>query len=200
APRDEPLGRSHRRGIRAPSGAARRRLREPLAHCARSSAAGPTGASCRSRRSPSPTAPRSRRSGSTSASTPSRVCTGRQAGSAFATVRVATTLGALAGPPLGALLVYLGGWNAFLLGIAALGVAGAILTAVLIREAQPARASERQGSLREVLRDRPFALLLLSALLAFTDYCGFETVLPVIAVSMYGLAPSTWGLLFVISP
>ena len=106
----------------------------------------------------------------------------------------------LAGPPLGALLVYLGGWNAFLLGIAALGMAGAILTAVLIREAQPARASERQGSLREVLRDRPFALLLLSALLAFTDYCGFETVLPVIAVSVYGLAPSTWGLLFVISP
>ena len=123
---------------------------------------------------------------------------GREPG--FATVRVATNLGALAGPPLGALLVYLGGWNAFLLGIAALGMAGAILTAVLIREAQPARASERQGSLREVLRDRPFALLLLSALLAFTDYCGFETVLPVIAVSMYGLAPSTWGLLFVISP
>jgi len=123
---------------------------------------------------------------------------GREPG--FATVRVATNLGALAGPPLGALLVYLGGWNAFLLGIAALGVAGAILTAVLIREAQPARASERQGSLREVLRDRPFALLLLSALLAFTDYCGFETVLPVIAVSVYGLAPSTWGLLFVISP
>ncbi len=118
----------------------------------------------------------------------------------FATVRVATNLGALVGPPLGALLVYLGGWDAFLLGIAALGVAGAILTAVLIHETQPARNAERRGSLRGVLRDRPFGLLLLSSLLAFTDYCGFETVLPVIAVSVYGLGPSTWGLLVVISP
>jgi MFS family permease len=118
----------------------------------------------------------------------------------FATVRVATNLGALVGPPLGALLVYLGGWNAFLLGIGALGVAGAILTSVLIRETQPISDGERRGSLREVLSDRPFGLLLLSSLLAFTDYCGFETVLPVIAVSVYGLAPSTWGLLVVISP
>jgi predicted MFS family arabinose efflux permease len=51
-----------------------------------------------------------------------------------------------------------------------------------------------------VLRDRPFSLLLLSVLFAFTAYCGFETVLPVIAVSAYELAPSTWGLLVVISP
>ena len=117
----------------------------------------------------------------------------------FATVRVATNLGALVGPPLGALLVYAGGWNAFLLGIAALGIAGAILTAALLRETRPA-PQDRPGSLRQVARDRPFALLLVSTLLAFTDYCGFETVLPVIAVSVYGLAPSTWGLLFVISP
>src|SRR5438093_7056825 len=117
----------------------------------------------------------------------------------FATVRVATNLGNLVGPPLGALLVYLGGWTAFLLGIAALGVAGAILTAVLIRRRRPA-AQYRPGALREVVRDRPFALLLLSTLLAYTDYCGFETVLPVIAVSVYGLGPSTWGVLVVISP
>src|SRR2546421_1615578 len=107
----------------------------------------------------------------------------------FATVRVATNLGMLVGPPLGALLIYLGGWNAFLLGIAALGVAGALLTAVLIRETRPvADARERPGSLGDVVRDRPFALLLLSALLAFTDYCGFATVLPVIALPAYGLA------------
>src|SRR5204862_6507663 len=100
---------------------------------------------------------------------------------------------------LGALLVYTGGWNAFLLGTAALGIAGAILTAALLRETRPA-PQDRPGSLRQVARDRPFALLLLSTLLAFTDYCGFETVLPVIAVTAYGLAPSTWGLLVVISP
>jgi predicted MFS family arabinose efflux permease len=119
----------------------------------------------------------------------------------FATVRVATNLGNLVGPPLGALLVFFGGWNAFLLGIAALGLAGAALTAALLRETRPVMGTrERRGSLRDVVRDRPFALLLLSTLLAFTDYCGFETVLPVIAVSVYGLSPSTWGLLVVISP
>jgi MFS transporter len=58
----------------------------------------------------------------------------------------------------------------------------------------------QKGSLRTVAHDRPFALLLLSTLLAYFDYCGFETVLPVLAVSTYGLAPSTWGLLVIISP
>ena len=120
---------------------------------------------------------------------------------AFAAVRVATNLGALVGPPLAGLLVLLGGWNAFLLGIASIGVVGAAITLAFL----PAPAARdllrpRMGSLRTVLRDRPFALLLLSTLLAFFDYCGFETVLPVIAVSVYGLGPSTWGLLVAISP
>jgi predicted MFS family arabinose efflux permease len=120
---------------------------------------------------------------------------------AYATVRVATNLGVLVGPPLAALLVYLAGWKAFLLGISALGLLGAALTIALLRD-PAARTPTRGagGSLRTVLRDRPFALLLLSVLLAFTDYCGFETVLPVLAVSAYGLGPSTWGLLVVISP
>jgi MFS family permease len=56
------------------------------------------------------------------------------------------------------------------------------------------------GSLRLVLRDRPFVFLLVSTLLGFFVYCGFETVLPVVAVSSYGLSASSWGLLVVISP
>jgi predicted MFS family arabinose efflux permease len=119
---------------------------------------------------------------------------------AYATVRVATNLGVLVGPPLAALLVYVAGWKAFLLGIAALGVVGAVLAKVLLQPAARAHASLPTGSLRSVLRDRPFTLLLVSTLFAFTVYCGFETVLPVIAVSAFGLAPSTWGLLVVISP
>jgi predicted MFS family arabinose efflux permease len=119
---------------------------------------------------------------------------------AFAGVRVASNLGALVGPPLGALLVVLGGWTAFLLGIAAIGLAGAVLTVMRVPARAPAAGTERGGSLKTVIRDRPFALLLLSSLLAFTDYCAFETVLPVIAVASYGLAPSTWGLLVAISP
>jgi predicted MFS family arabinose efflux permease len=121
---------------------------------------------------------------------------------AYATVRVATNLGVLLGPPLAALLISTGGWTSFLLGISTLGVVGAVLTiAFLPATGGPAPLEEpSRGSLRVVLRDRPFVLLLLSTLLAFTIYCGFETVLPVIAVTSYGLAPSTWGLLVVISP
>jgi predicted MFS family arabinose efflux permease len=121
---------------------------------------------------------------------------------AYASVRVASNLGAFVGPPGAAFLIYLGGWASFLLGISALGIAGALLTSAFL----PAtgghlqRGQAEAGSLRLVLRDRPFALLLLSTFLAFSVYCGFETVLPVIAVTAYGLAPSTWGLLIVISP
>ena len=119
---------------------------------------------------------------------------------AYASVRVATNLGTLVGPPLGALLVFVAGWTAFLLGIAALGVVGAAFAIALLPPAHAIVEAREAGSLRTVLRDRPFSLLLLSTLLAFTDYCGFETVLPVLAVSAYGLAPSTWGLLVIISP
>jgi predicted MFS family arabinose efflux permease len=118
---------------------------------------------------------------------------------AYATVRVASNLGSLMGPPLAALLVLVAGWTAFLLGIAALGIAGAVFAARLPSSRVVVEALE-PGSLRPVIRDRPFSLLLLSTLLAFTDYCGFETVLPVLAVSAYALSPSTWGLLVIISP
>jgi predicted MFS family arabinose efflux permease len=120
---------------------------------------------------------------------------------AYATVRVASNLGNLVGPPLAALLVFVASWTAFLVGIAVLGLVGAALAIALL---PPTRAvlteALEPGSLRTVLRDRPFSLLLLSSLLAWIDYCGFETVLPVLAVSAYGLQPSTWGLLVIISP
>ena len=119
---------------------------------------------------------------------------------AYASVRVASNLGTLVGPPLGALLVFVAGWTAFLLGISALGVVGAAFAIALLPPAHAIVEAREPGSLRTVLRDRPFSLLLLSTLLAFTDYCGFETVLPVLAVSAFGLAPSTWGLLVIISP
>ena len=122
----------------------------------------------------------------------------REAG--YATIRVASNVGILVGPPLAALLVYFGGWTAFLLGIAALGAAGAVLAAMLLPATASPSAEVRAGSIREVVRDRPFALLLLSNLFSWIDYCAFETVLPVIAVSAYGLSSSSWGLLIAISP
>jgi predicted MFS family arabinose efflux permease len=119
---------------------------------------------------------------------------------AFATVRVASNLGSLTGPPLAALLVFVASWTAFLVGIAVLGLVGAALAVALLPAARPVLEAQETGSLRAVAHDRPFVLLLLSTLLAYFDYCGFETVLPVLAVSVYGLSPSTWGLLVIISP
>lgn len=120
---------------------------------------------------------------------------------AYATVRVASNLGTLVGPPLAALLVFVASWTAFLVGIAVLGLVGAALAIALLPRTHAALTEALEPeSLRTVLRDRPFSLLLLSSLLAWIVYCGFETVLPVLAVSAYGLAPSTWGLLVIISP
>ena len=120
----------------------------------------------------------------------------------YATLRVATNLGAFAGPPLAALLIYVGGWTSFLLGLSLLGAVGAYLTTTFLPTTGGAAVCGHtdSGSFATVVRDRPFVLLLLSTVLAFTDYCGFEAVLPVIAVTAYVLSPSSWGLLVVISP
>jgi MFS family permease len=122
--------------------------------------------------------------------------------SAFATLRVATNLGAFTGPPLAALLIYVGGWTSFLVGLSLLGAVGVGVTSAFLPATGrgAVRGRTDAGTLKTILRDRPFVLLLLSTLLAFTDYCGFEAVLPIIAVTTYGLSPSTWGLLVVISP
>jgi len=120
----------------------------------------------------------------------------------YATLRVAGNFGLFAGPPLAALLVAVGGWNGFLAAVTALGLVGAVLARALLpagrRRAQKPAADN--GALRTVLRDRPFRLLLASTLLGYFVSCGFETVLPVIAVATYGVDPATWGLLVAISP
>jgi MFS family permease len=120
---------------------------------------------------------------------------------AYATVRLAGNLGALAGPPAAALVIATAGWSAMLLAIAAVGLGGAALAARMLPETHA--AGESDGGSRAVRRlaaDRPFLLLVLSTLLGFTVYCGFETVLPVIAVADYGVPAASWGLLLAISP
>jgi predicted MFS family arabinose efflux permease len=122
---------------------------------------------------------------------------------AYAAVRVAANLGAFVGPPLAAVFIHFGGWDAFLLAIAVCGGIGAAVSAFFLpadRRRTETKADPTTGGLRLLARDRPFLLLLLSTLLGFVVYCGFETVLPVIAVSAYGLSPATWGLLVAISP
>lgn len=121
---------------------------------------------------------------------------------AYATVRVANNLGILIGPPVAALLIHLFGWSAFLLGLVAVAAAGGVVTIAGIPHQSARAPAERPpfGSLRLLSRDRPFVLRLVSTLLGFAIYVGYETVLPVIAVTAYGLPSSTWGLLLIIAP
>jgi predicted MFS family arabinose efflux permease len=121
---------------------------------------------------------------------------------AYASVRVASNLGTLAGPPLAALLIHLGGWSPFLLGLVTVALVGAAVTITIVPRGAVRASVERppRGALGLLGRDRPFILLLASTLLGFTMYVGYETVLPVIAVSAYGLGSASWGLLLVIAP
>lgn len=119
----------------------------------------------------------------------------------YAVVRVANNLGVLVGPPIAALLIHLAGWPAFLLGLAVVGIVGTAVSLVVLPRGRTARNEAPQANgFMVVVRDVPFGMLLLSTLLGFAIYVGYETVLPVIAVSSYGLAPSTWGLLLIIAP
>ena len=120
---------------------------------------------------------------------------------AYATVRLAGNLGALAGPPAAALVIATAGWSALLAAISAVGLAGAAIAAWMLPETHAAEVRDGgAGALRRLAADRPFLLLVLSTLLGFTVYCGFETVLPVIAVADYGVPAAGWGLLLAISP
>ena len=60
---------------------------------------------------------------------------------AYATVRLAGNLGALAGPPAAALVIATAGWSALLAAIAAVGLAGAAIAAWMLPETHAAAES-----------------------------------------------------------
>jgi len=122
---------------------------------------------------------------------------------AYATVRIASNLGVLLGPPLGALLIHFGGWRAFLIAIAVIGLVGAAVALAFLPATVAASVPRPPASgavLRVLVQNRAFVLLLASTLFGFVVFVAYETVLPVIATTDYGLAPATWGLLAAISP
>jgi predicted MFS family arabinose efflux permease len=49
-------------------------------------------------------------------------------------------------------------------------------------------------------RDGIFAILVVSTLFAYLVYIGYETALPIVAVTSFNLSPAVWGLLLVINP
>ncbi|WP_344014804.1 MFS transporter [Streptomyces thermospinosisporus] len=121
---------------------------------------------------------------------------------AYAALRTANNLGVVVGPPLAALLLFLGDWTAFLLGIAVLGALTCGLAVRLLPRdgVRRHRGGTAAGTARVVLTDTSLVLLLVATLLGFMVYMSFETVLPVVAVTSFGFAPETWGLLYAVNP
>ena len=121
---------------------------------------------------------------------------------AYAAVRVAANLGVSIGPPLGGLLLLLGGWTGLWIGVGILALNGAVTAWRFIprRGAYAPDAPPERSSLAVIRRDRPFLFFLLSAMLAWLVYVAFESVLPISLTTSHGLAPSTWGFLVVINP
>lgn len=120
----------------------------------------------------------------------------------YAAVRVASNLGVTMGPPVGALLLFLGDWRLLFAGVSVLSLA-AWLIAFRLLPAQgrysPERPPER-GSLGVVVRDRALVLFVGSAGFAWLVYVAYQELLPISLVDSHGFAPATWGLLVVVNP
>jgi MFS family permease len=121
---------------------------------------------------------------------------------AYASVRVASNLGVVAGPPIGGLLLVLGSWSALFPCVAVLsGLAWLIAYRFLPRRGafSPGGPPER-GSLAVILADKPFLLFLGSAIFAWLVYVAYEIVLPVSLVDGFGYDAAAWGFLVWINP
>jgi MFS family permease len=121
---------------------------------------------------------------------------------AYASVRVASNLGVVAGPPIGGLLLLLGSWPALFPSVAVLsGTAWVVAVKYLPhRGAFAPEGPPERGSFEVILRDRPFLLFLGSAVFAWLVYVAYEVVLPVSLVDGFGYQPAAWGFLVWINP
>ena len=121
---------------------------------------------------------------------------------AYAAVRVSANLGITCGPPLGGLLLLIGGWNALFLGAACFSALSLLLAFLLLpkRGAYAPEEPPTRGSFGVIVRDRPFLLFVISAVFAWLVYVAFETVLPISLVSSHGYSTSTWGFLVIVNP
>ncbi len=119
----------------------------------------------------------------------------------YASVRVANNLGIVAGPVLGGLLLLGGHWPLLWIGVAACGFAAFAVALVYLpdRGLYSPDAPPERSSFAVIRRDHVFLLFVASMGLAFVVYVAFEAVLPIVAVTSYGLAPSTWGFLVVVN-
>lgn len=123
---------------------------------------------------------------------------------AYASTRVMFNIGSTLGPPMAALLLLVGNWSTLFAAMGGLGLL-TVTTVIVILPALPPRVQERGNRppgrvTAGVLADRKFLLLLLSTALGYAIYVTFSSVLPVVAVEDYGLAPAAWGFLYAVNP
>ena len=121
---------------------------------------------------------------------------------AYASVRVASNVGVVIGPPIGGLLLVLGSWSALFPTVAVLSaIAWLIAFRYLPQRGQfaPEGPPER-GSLAVIFGDTRFLVFLGSAVFAWLTYVAYEIVLPVALVDGYGYEPSAWGFLVWVNP
>ena len=121
---------------------------------------------------------------------------------AYASVRVASNLGVTLGPPLGGLMILLGGWNGLFVGVSLLAAGAAALAYRFIpaRGAYSPEAPPERGSFGVIVRDRPFLIFLVSGMLAYLVYVAYEVALPISLTDTHGLSPTLWGFLVIINP
>jgi MFS family permease len=121
----------------------------------------------------------------------------------FAAMRVANNLGLCTGPPLAGLLLIGDDWQ-LLFGVVSGLLGVTFLLAYRLLPSHPPHAPEPQAWNRRawtaVLADRPFLLFLACVVLAAIAFVASEAILPIAAVSVYGLSPLEFGLLFSLNP
>ncbi len=122
----------------------------------------------------------------------------------YAAQRVAENLAVVTGPPAGGLVLLSGSWPALFVGAAALVAVAVAMGARLLPE-RPPHAPDRRGAdgerpLALIRRDHAFMLFMVASTLASLAFIASETVLPIAAVTLYGLSPSTWGLIAGLNP
>jgi predicted MFS family arabinose efflux permease len=121
---------------------------------------------------------------------------------AYASVRVASNLGVVLGPPIGAVLLLGDDWSRLFVGVSLMAVAVSVFAARFLpsRGAHAPEAPPERGSFGVIRRDRVFLLFVASGALAYLVYVSWETVLPISAVDTHGLSPSTWGFIVILNP
>jgi predicted MFS family arabinose efflux permease len=121
---------------------------------------------------------------------------------AYAAQRVAANLGVTLGPPLGSLLLVVGGWTTLFVGGSTLAWVAFLIGLRFVPKRgryTPATPPER-GSFGVIVRDHAFLLFVLSGVFAWLVYVAFEIVLPVSLVDTHGYSPAAWGVLVVVNP